>query len=198
MNYINTKTNKYPVTESEIRAAYPNTSFTTPFIPPAEFQLVFLTPQPAYDSVVQTARETAPVLTAKGNWEQTWEVVPRFTEYTDEQGVVHTAAEQEAAAIAADKATKAKALQDSIVAATQTRLDDFARTHNYDGILSLCTYATSTVLKFKTEGQYGVDARDTTWARLYEIMAEVEAGTRPVPTGFADIEPELPALEWPV
>lgn len=85
-----------------------------------------------------------------------------------------------------------------IVNATQLRLDDFAKTRNYDGILSLCTYATSTVPKFQTEGQYGVTARDDTWAKLYEIMAEVEAGTRPMPEGYSDIEPELPLLKWPV
>ncbi len=89
-------------------------------------------------------------------------------------------------------------IQQEIVTATQQRLDDFARTRNYDGILSLCTYATSTVPKFAAEGQYGVTARDATWAKLYEMLAEVEAGTRPMPTGFADIEPELPVLAWPV
>ena len=88
-------------------------------------------------------------------------------------------------------------IQSEIVAATQARLDDFARTRNYDGILSACTYATSTVPKFQSEGQYCVDARDSTWAKLYEMLAEVEAGTRPVPTGYADIEPELPVLAWP-
>ncbi len=88
-------------------------------------------------------------------------------------------------------------VQAAIVVATQRRLDDFARTRNYDGILSLCTYATSTNAKFQAEGQYGVEARDATWAKLYEILAEVEAGTRPVPTGYAEIEPELPALVWP-
>lgn len=93
---------------------------------------------------------------------------------------------------------RAQRLMQSIVDATQKRLDDFARTRNYDGILSACTYATSTVPKFATEGQYCVEARDATWAKLYEMLAEVEAGTRPVPTGFADIEPELPVLEWPV
>ena len=88
-------------------------------------------------------------------------------------------------------------LQSEIVSAAQQRLDDFARTRNYDGILSLCTYATSTVPKFQTEGKYGVTARDATWATLYEMLAEVEAGTRPVPSGYADIEPDLPALAWP-
>lgn len=81
---------------------------------------------------------------------------------------------------------------------TQKRLDDFARTRNYDNILSACTYATSTVPKFAAEGQYCVNARDSTWATLYQVLAEVQAGTRPMPSGFADIEPLLPVLEWPV
>ncbi len=87
-------------------------------------------------------------------------------------------------------------VQASIMAATQARLDDFARTRNYDGILSLCTYATSTNPTFAKEGQYGVNMRDATWAKLYEMLAEVEAGIRPVPTGYVDIEAELPVLDW--
>jgi hypothetical protein len=82
-------------------------------------------------------------------------------------------------------------------AAVQKRLDDFARTRGYDGILSAATYAASTVPKFKAEGQYAVEARDATWVKLYQILAEVEAGTRPAPSGYADIEPDLPILEWP-
>lgn len=88
-------------------------------------------------------------------------------------------------------------LQTEIVNATQQRLDDFARTRNYDGILSLCTYATSTVPKFQAEGQYGVEARDATWTKLYEMLAEVEVGTRPMLGSYSDIEPELPVLKWP-
>lgn len=88
-------------------------------------------------------------------------------------------------------------IQASIVSATQQRLDAFARTRNYDGILSACTYATSAVPKFAAEGQYAVQARDATWATLYTILAEVEAGTRPLPSGYADIEQDLPALTWP-
>lgn len=84
-----------------------------------------------------------------------------------------------------------------IVAATQARLDTFARTRNYDGILSACTYATSSVPKFQAEGQYCVDARDATWATLYQIMAEVQAGTRPMPAGYDDVAGDLPVLAWP-
>jgi hypothetical protein len=89
-------------------------------------------------------------------------------------------------------------IQQEIIEQTQQRLDDFAKTREYDGILSLCTYATSTVPKFLAEGQYGVESRDATWAKLYEILDEVLAGTRPMPSGYTDIEPELPVLAWPV
>lgn len=89
-------------------------------------------------------------------------------------------------------------LQQRVVDGAQKRLDDFARTRNYDGILSACTYATSNVPKFASEGQYAVEVRDSTWKKLYEILDEVQSGKRPIPTGFADIEPELPTLEWPL
>ena len=81
-------------------------------------------------------------------------------------------------------------------AGVQQHLDAFARTRNYDGILSAATYATSTVPKFAAEGQYAVETRDATWAKSYEVMAEVEAGTRPMPT-LEELIAELPALVWP-
>lgn len=91
-----------------------------------------------------------------------------------------------------------EALEAQVVKATQLRLDTFARTRNYDGILSACTYATSLIPKFATEGQYCVNARDATWAKLYQILADVQSGKRPPPTSFAELEPELPVLNWPV
>lgn len=86
---------------------------------------------------------------------------------------------------------------ESISRMAQKRLDDFAKTRGYDGILSACTYATDTDHKFNTEGQYCVAARGSTWRKLHEIMNEVEQGIRPMPSGYPDIEPELPELAWP-
>lgn len=77
------------------------------------------------------------------------------------------------------------------------RLDEFARTRGYDGILSACTYATSTVEKFRTEGQYCVEARDATWTAYYAIMNEVDAGNRAEVTDYVQIENQLPVLTWP-
>jgi hypothetical protein len=80
--------------------------------------------------------------------------------------------------------------------AIQQRLDAFAQTRNYDGIMSAATYATSTNAKFRAEGQYAVEARDATWAAGYTILDAVLAGERPMPT-LEEVMAELPPLEWP-
>ena len=104
---INLET-KQELTDSEFRAARSNTSFG-PVIDYASFgyAVVYPTPQPVHDPVTQTVRRLTAVLTDKGHYEQAWEVIPRFNDYTDEQGVLHTRAEQEAEAIAKDAEEKA-------------------------------------------------------------------------------------------
>ena len=83
-----------------------------------------------------------------------------------------------------------------ITDATQKRLDDFARTKGYDNIVSACSYATSEST-YGGEGKYCVGAREETWDTVFAIQAEVEAGTRPIPKNYAEIEPLLPPLAWP-
>lgn len=80
-------------------------------------------------------------------------------------------------------------------AAIQARLDNFAKQRGYDGILSACTYANSSVNKFRIEGQCCVDLRDSTWAAAYSLLADMESGARTIPT-LDDLAQELPALEW--
>lgn len=117
---------------------------------------------------------------------------------TGEQKTVILTAEEVAIALALVAAnTSPEQVMQSFVSLIQQRLDDFARTRNYDSILSACTYATSTVAKFKTEGQACVNLRDATWAAAYTILANVQAGKRPMPTSIADIEADLPAAVWP-
>lgn len=77
----------------------------------------------------------------------------------------------------------------------QKHLDSTAKQRNYDGILSLCTYATSANPTFAKEGQAGVIWRDSVWAKCYAIMGEVKAGTRATPT-TEEVIAELPLFTW--
>ncbi len=173
---------QYPYNLNLLKAEYPDASFPVSMTDEqlAEFGVVrvMVTGQPSHDPLTQSVEQAQPAFVQANNrWEQQWTV---------------------RAATADEIAARKQALQSDIVRQTQQRLDDFAKTRGYDGIMSACTYATSPTQKFADEGQYCVTQRDATWSALYQMLAEVEAGTRPIPSGFADIEPDLPALTWPV
>ena len=80
-------------------------------------------------------------------------------------------------------------------AAVQAHLDTTVQTRNYNGILSCCSYATSTDTTFAAEGTAALAWRDAVWRYCYDVLAEYEAGTRPLPTAEALIA-ELPVLNW--
>lgn len=80
--------------------------------------------------------------------------------------------------------------------AVQAHLDATARTRNYDGILSACSYATSADLKFGAEGKAAVIWRDKVWLYCYAELAKVQAATRSVPATTAAFVAELPVISW--
>ena len=171
-------TNPVPV---DYKQAFPNTSF--PLSGPSD-EFLASEGYAKVNAFRDHDRVAQKLVTVDPYYEAPWVYTVRVEDKTEEE----LAAEAEA-----DNAM----LIASVTASVQQRLDDFARTHNYDGILSACTYATSTVPKFRAEGQYAVDVRDATWAVLYALLADVQAGTRPAPASFDDVQPLLPALEWP-
>lgn len=89
-------------------------------------------------------------------------------------------------------------LQSVMTNAVQRALDDFAKTRGYDGIMSACSYSNSTDAQFKLEANYCIQLRDTTWRMGYAILAEVKAGTRPIPS-VEELIAELPvgSAKWP-
>lgn len=176
----------YPYYLSSLPADFPHTSMSSDIatdftsLEGHGIYVVHTTTQPTINPASERVEEGIPSHNGE-IWLQTWNVV----ELTEQEQ-----AEKQAAFV--DFISKL------IVNKTQQRLDSFAKTRNYDGILSACTYAASEVPKFNAEGVYCVQIRDATWATLYTLMGEVAAQTRPMPTCFEDIEGDLPPLTWPV
>ena len=175
------KDGRHYLTERQVKAEKPNTGFPAGFdLTTLGYEQILPVIAPTFDPITQIVRRVDPVRRDDGRLIEAWEVVALDAE-----------------TVAANQARAKQQLITSVTQATQQRLDDFARQRNYDGILSACTYATSAVPKFAAEGQYCVTARDATWATLYAIMAEIEAGARTMPTGYSSIELDLPPLVWP-
>lgn len=84
----------------------------------------------------------------------------------------------------------------SYIMAVQEMLDEAARGRGYDGILSACTYAASTVERFRKEGLACIAWRDAVWAECYRLLDEVKAGQRQPPQ-MAVLLSSLPVIEWP-
>lgn len=87
-------------------------------------------------------------------------------------------------------------IQAELTNAVQRHLDSTAKTRGYDGILSLASYAPSTVPKFAAEGSAGVAWRDAVWAYCWGVLADVGNGLRQIPTA-AELVAELPTMAWP-
>lgn len=93
--FIHTSNTNKQYTEAAIRDMYLNTSFSNPFAPPEGFAVVFPSPKPEHNSIVERVEEGTPVLTDKGHYEQTWKVVPIYTtqKEADEALAAHAAVE---------------------------------------------------------------------------------------------------------
>jgi hypothetical protein len=104
--------------------------------------------------------------------------------------------------IASDRPTEAptpeliERIQQLILERVQTKLDNFAATRGYSGILSACSYVGSTNPKFKAEADQCIILRDATWAALYTYLANITAGTEPLPYKYQLVEAKLPELAW--
>lgn len=186
MNYIKIidgVVDKYPLTEKDIIIENPNVSFPSIIgkdtFADLDYHPVVESIKPLYIADTQRVDEVMPIC-INTVWTQQWLI----TDLSEEE-------------VTTNQDIKIQRLKSDIILEIQNRLDAFAKTRNYDGILSACTYATSSIPKFASEGQYAVNARDSTWASLYSFMAEVQTGTAQMPTSFTDVEPLLPELVWP-
>lgn len=176
--YINTQTNQYPVSEGEIRAEFPSTSFPTPFKAPEGFAVVFITPQPTVDTITQGVREITPVQ-VNGNWQQAWEIY---------------ALDAETVAI-----NQAKAKADLVAQydhALAKHLDTVAQSKRYDN-RTTCALRAGYAGPFQAEGQAFATWMDTCNATAYQWWSEIEAGAKPMFASTEAFIAELPAISWP-
>ena len=84
-------------------------------------------------------------------------------------------------------------IQKQLTDAVQNFLDAKAQELNYDNCLSVCSYIDTGVPKFDAEGRAFRAWRSAVWAKGYEILDQVKAGYRPIPTE-EDLIAELPQL----
>lgn len=195
--YFNPEKQQTFGTHFEIRQSFENTTLPAFLTDEILEELGFYVVNPvtpSYDPIRQSATEEMPVM-VNGKCYQSWKI----SDLPSKQ-----VAENQTAADAA--------LIGRIVAATQSRIDAFAATRGYDGVNSISKYQNISdeeiaalpaseqpmVSKFRAEARYLAVGTAQTWAKMYGMLGEVQAGTRPKPSGFADVESELPALEWPV
>lgn len=83
------------------------------------------------------------------------------------------------------------------VSLVQAHMDAAARALNYDSISNAITYAEEpAVPRFQAEGQALRAWRSLVWATCYEIVADIEAGVRDVPSD-EELIAELPELVLP-
>lgn len=94
-------------------------------------------------------------------------------------------------------APTAEQIRAARIGAVQAHLDAAAKTAGYDNIYTACTYADEpAVAKFQAEGQAFRAWRSLVWAHCHQVLADVQAGVRSIPTDAALIA-ELPALKLP-
>ena len=97
---------------------------------------------------------------------------------------------------AEEQGERATQIIQSLGQAVKAHLDTVVQARDYDSIVSACTYATSAVPNYQADGQACVNWRDAVWPYVYQVLADVQAGNRAIPT-VEELIAELPELIWP-
>ena len=161
-------------TQGEVRRMHSNTSLpkvwdanvcTALGIDP-----VLAAPKPDTTGYTHAVRNGA-TQDANGNWVQAWQIVDMFSDYTDDEGVTHTKAEQEAAYQANLDAKAAESVR------TQR-----------DKLLSECDWVTVKAVDQNAQDSLGIQVPQV-WLTYRQSLRDI--------TGHVNF-PNLQDADWPV
>ena len=127
--------------------------------------------------VFESARRDGVELDAKGNTVEKYIVVDMFNDYTNEDDVIVTKAEQEAKHLA----KLVEQAKDSMEQAIQAHINTTVTSKGYDNENSIAKYLVDTN-PFYDECKAISLWIGSVWVKAFNIQQEVEAGTRVMPT----------------
>jgi hypothetical protein len=84
----------------------------------------------------------------------------------------------------------------ALIAAVDEHINNTAKSKNYDSRIT-CALRAAYVNPWQTEGIAFGKWMDSCYAYCYQVMADVQAGTRSAPTEV-ELIAELPVMVWPV
>ena len=91
----------------------------------------------------------------------------------------------------------AEQIRATLTDAVYAHMNAMAQARGYDDIKAAVTYAEEPAVPiFQAEGRALCVWRSLVWAHCYQVLADVQAGTRAIPTA-AQLIAELPALDLP-
>jgi len=184
MNYRHRANGTYPVTADQIRHAHrANVSFgpmlDADTAAALGYDAVVADATPAFNPQTQICTAADPQL-IDGVWHQGWNVTTLTPAEIDDKS-------------AAQKAAMVATFTDALTA----HLDAVAQTRRYDNRIT-CALRAGYVGPFQAEGAAFAAWMDTCNALAYSLLAEVEAGTRPMPTNPQELIDALPTMAWPI
>lgn len=174
----------WPVTVEQFKAAHPDVGLPSdPTIleqidwSATGYARILPTPMPVYDPLTQTVRAVTPGK-ADGQWWQQWEVVGLPTDQ-----------------IAANQAAAQAALIARYTSALDAHIDAEARKDRWDSRITCVARASYPNVWQNRAVAFGT-WMDTCYVLAYQVLAEVQAGTRTLPT-IEEFLALMPVMEWP-
>lgn len=190
MYLINSKELSQEQVFEEFSKKYPNSSKPTLVVALDRLGGVAIlpTPKPLLEWNERAVRDGVEI-DNKGNTVQKWKVVPMFSEYTTEEDVVVTVAEQEEELQAKLMQAKAKEAERAV----QEHINAKCVELGYDSENSIAKYLVDGNAFYDECRQLSLWISDV-WVYAHTVQSDVLAGTREMPT-IEELIAELPIYE---